>query len=112
MKLTAEQTQRARSQGTMKGRYDKSVWGAVIARVAESGESEGRLEIDFPLVKPAHVHYCLREELKANPNALVNIGWDKLKDDESNADTYLGVTVLYVGEVGSDDEDGEEPDES
>lgn len=60
MQLTAEQV----SEITVRTAYGKPAYQAVIDRVAESGAPEGKIEDEFPGVKPAHVIHVLRGLLK------------------------------------------------
>jgi len=69
---------------TGSSRYTKDQYLAVITRVVKSGKGEGRLESEFPGVKPANVHYQLKQ---LRGDTKVQVGWDKKKDG-------LGVFVL------------------
>jgi len=87
MILTDAQVKLAQEKASSVGgtRYTREQYKAVINRVVSSKKGEGRIEELFPGVKPANVHYQMKQ---LRGDAKVTIGWDKSKGDDR-----LGVFV-------------------
>jgi hypothetical protein len=56
---------------TVKQNYAKPAYRAPIDRVLASKESEGKLEAEFPGVKPAHVAHMFRQLIKPHEKVSV-----------------------------------------
>jgi hypothetical protein len=70
------------------GKYLEVAYKAPLEKVLKDKKSGCHIEEDFPLVKPAHVHYRLKSFLDADPKIAkqVRLG----KTDE------LGVFLIYL----------------
>lgn len=65
MKLTEDQLKTITASA---GGYSAAEYKAVFDRIVQSGQAEGKIELEFPKVKPAHVAFVLRGLLKSTNN--------------------------------------------